>query len=110
MPCSTKSLIWDENGYRFEKDAVGGESSDGSEIAWVLPRTDVQGWRDAASVTDVAIAYVREQPQNAVEVLEKIRRLYESSTMPDALVPRIDEFYKKYCHLFRKRRRLYHPF
>lgn len=54
----------------------------------------VQGWRDAASVTDVAITYVREQPQNALEVLEKIRRLYESDTTPDTLVPRIDAFYR----------------
>jgi len=54
----------------------------------------IQGWRDAAAVTDVAITYVRQQPQHAVEVLERIRRLYQSEAMPDVLVPRIDEFYR----------------
>src|SRR5262245_7133347 len=36
----------------------------------------VQGWADAARVTDIAIDYVREHPQEAISGLEHIRALY----------------------------------
>lgn len=54
----------------------------------------VQGWRDAAQVTDIAIGYVRENPKQAVEGLEKIRRLYDLSNLrSDGLVDGVDGFY-----------------
>lgn len=54
----------------------------------------IQGWRDAAQVTDIAIGYVRDNPKQAVEGLEKIRRLYDlSSVRADGLVEGVDGFY-----------------
>ena len=55
----------------------------------------LQGWRDAALVTDVAIRYVGDNPGEAVAGLERIRSLYDSSTLKPALVAKhIDEFYQ----------------
>ena len=54
----------------------------------------VQGWRDAAQVTDIAIDYVRENPKQAVEGLEKIRRIYDLSNIrAEGLVDGVDGFY-----------------
>ncbi len=54
----------------------------------------IHGWQDAARVTDVAIMYVRENPEKAVEGLEKIRTVYDLSTLkPDLAVKSIDAFY-----------------
>ena len=43
---SSRSLVWAASGYRFEALGSQETSSDGAEVSMVLPRTDVQGWRD----------------------------------------------------------------
>ncbi|QCB93288.1 BNR repeat-containing protein [Cellulomonas shaoxiangyii] len=43
---STRSLVWDETGYRFESEPAEVLSEPGTEATVVLPRTDVPGWRD----------------------------------------------------------------
>ena len=54
----------------------------------------IQGWRDAAKVTDIAISYVRSNPDRAIEGLEGVRALYNLSGMkPAQLVQEIDAFY-----------------
>jgi len=54
----------------------------------------IQGWRDAAKVTDIAISFVRENPQQAVEGMERVRALYELSDLkPDLVVNQLDQFY-----------------
>ncbi len=54
----------------------------------------IQGWKDAARVTDIAIAYVRENPKNAVDGLEKLKGLYDLSDLkPNTVVDQIDTFY-----------------
>lgn len=54
------------------------------------------GWRDAARVTDAAIEFVKENPTEAVEGLEKIRSLYAGSeTTPDVVAREIDAFFSK---------------
>lgn len=55
----------------------------------------LQGWRDAEKVTDIATQYVKENPQKALEGLEKIRALYDMSAYKSsAIVEHIDLFYK----------------
>lgn len=53
---ASRSLIWDATGYRFEKTGHSVESELGNEVQIVLPRTDVAGWKDAAtgSIIDVS--------------------------------------------------------
>lgn len=54
----------------------------------------LQGWRDAAVVTDIVISYVRKNPQKAVASLEGVKELYNLKSLRSAeLVERIDEFY-----------------
>jgi hypothetical protein len=55
---STKSLVWQATGYRFERVGYEGTSELGQEIVIQLPRTDVQGWRDSATnqLIDVSAA------------------------------------------------------
>lgn len=54
----------------------------------------IQGWKDAARVTDVAISFVRENPNNAVDGLEKLKGLYDLSDLkPNMVVDHIDSFY-----------------
>ncbi|RMG44022.1 MAG: hypothetical protein D6719_02565 [Candidatus Dadabacteria bacterium] len=56
----------------------------------------LQGWRDAARVTEITTEYIRENPDRAIESLESIRRLYSSSApAPDRLVSAIDAYYAK---------------
>lgn len=56
----------------------------------------IQGWIDAARVTDIAIAYVRENPTRAVEGLQSVQRLYDLSAIkPQPLVEEIDAFFAK---------------
>jgi hypothetical protein len=52
----SRSLIWDATGYRFENLRVAATSAEGSEVQIVLPRTDVQGWKDArtGAIIDVS--------------------------------------------------------
>lgn len=53
---SSRSLVWDATGYRFERGGVAVQSELGSEVQLILPRTDVPGWKDAATgaVLDVS--------------------------------------------------------
>ena len=44
---ASKSLVWDATGFRYERMSVTDMSELGSELVIPLPRTDVQGWRDA---------------------------------------------------------------
>ena len=56
----------------------------------------IQGWKDAAKVIDVAIAYVRDNPKQALQSLERIKSLYLlSDAKATAIVERIDDFYTK---------------
>ena len=53
------------------------------------------GWRDAAKVTDIAIGYVKDNPNKAVEGLESIRSLYDVSRFnSSAIAQKIDEFFQ----------------
>ena len=55
----------------------------------------IQGWRDAGRVTDVAIAYIRENPGKAIEGLEQVRSLYDLSDLkPAILASAVDEFFR----------------
>lgn len=54
----------------------------------------LQGWRDAATVTDIAIAYIKENPHDAINGLERIKTLYDLSGLkPELVVQAIDKFY-----------------
>ena len=53
------------------------------------------GWRDAAKVTEIAISYVKENPQKAVEGLESVRSLYDVSKVDSAAVAHeVDSFFQ----------------
>ncbi len=53
------------------------------------------GWRDAAKVTDIAIGYVKENPNKAVEGLESVRSLYDVSRFSSSsIAQKIDEFFQ----------------
>jgi hypothetical protein len=54
----------------------------------------LQGWKDAARVTDIAISYVKTNPEKAIDGLEGIRQLYDvRGVKPSDLAHQIDEFY-----------------
>jgi len=54
----------------------------------------IQGWRDAEKVTSIAVDYVRQEPNKAVEGLKKVQELYDlSGVTPDSLITGIDHFY-----------------
>ncbi len=54
----------------------------------------LQGWRDAANVTDIAINFVRRNPDKAIASLEGVRELYRLRTLrPSEIVEAVDEFY-----------------
>ena len=54
----------------------------------------LHGWQDAARVIDIAIAYIRENQKSAVEDLEKVKTVYDLSTLrSESLVQGIDEYY-----------------
>ena len=54
----------------------------------------LHGWQDAAKVTDIAIQFVEENPEKAVEGLVKIKQLYKIKGVKAAeLVKEIDDFY-----------------
>lgn len=55
----------------------------------------LEGWRDAGVVTDIATQYVKENPQKALEGLEKIKVLYDMSSLKtSAVVSEINGFYR----------------
>jgi hypothetical protein len=54
----------------------------------------IQGWKDAAKVTDVAIGYVKNNPEEAIAGLEGIKKLYDlGSLRPQQLADAVDAFY-----------------
>lgn len=54
------------------------------------------GWRDAARVTDVAIEYVQQNPNNAVQSLEKIKGLYDMNDLTaDMVVRELDRYFSE---------------
>lgn len=56
----------------------------------------LHGWKDARVVTDIAAKYVRENPDQAVQGMEKIRELYNLSDLrPEGLVRQIDAFFQQ---------------
>jgi hypothetical protein len=53
----------------------------------------VQGWKDASRVTDIAIEFVKENPEDAVKGLEQLKSLYDLSDLsPSLLVVQIDNY------------------
>lgn len=53
------------------------------------------GWRDAAKVTEIAINYIKENPQKAIEGLESIRALYDVSHFnSSAIAHEVDSFFQ----------------
>jgi hypothetical protein len=51
-------------------------------------------WRDAARVTDAAIEYAREHPQNAVTGLERIRGIYDMEGLTaESMARELDKFF-----------------
>ena len=54
----------------------------------------IQGWKDASMVTEITINYVRENPDKAVEGLQKVKNLYNMGDLKPALmVTAIDAFF-----------------
>lgn len=54
------------------------------------------GWRDAARVTDAAIEFVKENPTEAIDGLQKIRSLYAGTdSTPDVVASALDSFFSK---------------
>lgn len=52
------------------------------------------GWRDAARVTDVAIEFVKSNPEQAVEGLEKVKSMYDLSRLrADTVTSELDRFF-----------------
>ena len=51
---------------------------------------------DISEILDIAIAYVKENPENAVQGMESLKKLYDYEMIsPDSLVRGIDSFYKE---------------
>ena len=77
--------------------------SSGFQTTWKLLNRDqkeyfisgyIHGWQDAAKVTDIAIEFVEQNPEKAVEGLQRIKQLYKiRGFKTDELVKAIDEFY-----------------
>lgn len=56
----------------------------------------LQGWADARNVTGIALDFIKENPDKAINSLEDIKKLYDVSALKrDKLVAAIDEFYEK---------------
>lgn len=56
----------------------------------------IQGWKDAAQVTDIAISFVQDNPGKAVEGLEQVKGLYDVRDIrPGLLAGAIDDFYSR---------------
>lgn len=59
----------------------------------------LQGWSDARRVTDIAINYIKENPQKAVEGLEGIKKIYDLTALgPEAVVREVDSFYNEHSN------------
>jgi hypothetical protein len=56
----------------------------------------LQAWKDAAQVTDIAMGYIKENPDKALEGLGSVRAMYETQGLrPADLAHQIDLFYKE---------------
>ena len=56
----------------------------------------VQGWKDASKVTDIAIGFVRDNPNEAVSGLEKLKSLYDlSDVSPSLITTQLDGFFAR---------------
>ena len=54
----------------------------------------IQGWKDAARVTDIAISYIRSNPDKAIDSLQGVKQLYALGRLnPSLLTAEIDEFF-----------------
>lgn len=54
------------------------------------------GWRDAEKVTDIAIDYVKENPQGAIEGLERLRGIYDMQGLTaDSMVRELDAYFSE---------------
>jgi hypothetical protein len=72
---------------------------------WKLLKSDAKhqfvagylfGWRDAEKVTDIAIEYVKENPQGALEGLERLRGLYDMQGLSaDSMVRELDAYFSE---------------
>lgn len=85
------------------------ESSEAPEASfsptWKLLRNEAKqqfisgylfGWRDAKKVTDIAIEYVKENPANAVNGLEKVRGIYDMEGLAaESMVRELDKFFSE---------------
>lgn len=86
---------------------VSSESSEAPEASfsptWKLLRNEAKqqfisgylfGWRDAKKVTEIAIEYVKENPGNAVNGLERVRGIYDMEGLTaDSVVRELDKFF-----------------
>lgn len=56
----------------------------------------LQGWRDAAKITEIVINFLEENPADPVASLKRLRALYDlPNANPDTLTVRIDDFFSK---------------
>ncbi len=54
----------------------------------------LQGFSDAAKLTNIAIGFIDENPGKARETLEQLQRIYDSSGLtPSEIVEYVDKFY-----------------
>lgn len=54
------------------------------------------GWRDAKKVTDIAIEYVKDNPSDALNGLERIRGLYDMEGLTsESVVRELDDYFSK---------------
>lgn len=54
----------------------------------------MNGFKDAAAVTDIAISYLKENPNNAVEGLTKLKKVYDlSGISAHEMVAHLDRFF-----------------
>ncbi len=59
----------------------------------------LQGWKDAVRILEVAIMYLKENPDRGVQALENIKQIYEIRELPpDELVKQIEMFYADPAH------------
>lgn len=60
----------------------------------------LQAWRDAAKVNDIAIGFIKENPQKAVGSLEQIKSLYDMSGLdPDTMLSKLDRYFADPDHV-----------
>ncbi|GAA4774755.1 hypothetical protein [Microbacterium gilvum] len=87
---SSKSLVWDATGYRFERVPDVKTSELGSEVSFILPHTDVSGWKDAETnqLIDVSAPNSYTHRYTAlVEILDEQNRTMRKLTLGPFVVP-----------------------